>query len=69
MKRLIADITDELREIIDLLASDKESPIIIGSLVEDALRSHPRVESLRAKRKINWQDRPGMGRPPKSGDE
>ena len=63
MKRLIADITDELKTVLESYSEQTGQPI--GEFVEHVLRSHYQIESIRKKMKLTWQDRPPMGRPKK----
>ena len=61
MKRLSAEITDELKDLLDLAAVDSS----IGEIVETALRKHPAIEKPRNAKGIAWKPRAGMGRPRK----
>lgn len=61
MKRLVADITDELKTILDEHSAKTGEQI--SAYIERILRDQSELESLRKKLKLKWRDRPKMGRP------
>ena len=58
MKKMLIELTDELAEVLDAVATGSR-----GAVIEAALRAYPPIEEKRVELKVKFAERTTPGRP------